>query len=60
MLGVNHKTIQRDVAQSAPQGGTKSATGSAATKAKRDHAAVSVFCIRPTRANAATSITSSS
>lgn len=35
MLGVKHTTIQRDVARNVPKGGTKSATGSAITKARR-------------------------
>jgi N6-adenosine-specific RNA methylase IME4 len=35
VLGVNHKTIQNDVANKSPKNGDKVATGSAATKAHR-------------------------
>lgn len=35
MLGVHHSTVQADLADKSPSGGGKSATGSAATKARR-------------------------
>jgi predicted transcriptional regulator len=35
VLGVTHATIRRDVEQNVPKSGTKSSTGSAATKARR-------------------------